>query len=231
MKEPTRTDTGAEKAKADRASVLSLADEQGLPVLDSGVCGGDVFAGRDLVVDAVVFAADRRGGYCGCGDRYGHYHCGVRAWRDGGGRMVAQWWSKKTSKALYLVPALSALLAVPPAVLCFFGPKSVTLPALGVAVFLIFLGTGPVNAATLNAVPGNLRATAMAGQLFTIHVLGDMLSPKLIGFISDRSNLRYGLAVDAGRDGDCGGDLLCGRAVCAAAALERRDDAAPVAGG
>ena len=41
------------------------------------------------------------------------------------------------------------------------------------AVFLIFLGTGPVNAATLNAVPSNLRATAMAGQLLAIHLFGD----------------------------------------------------------
>jgi Na+/melibiose symporter-like transporter len=33
----------------------------------------------------------------------------------------------------------------------------------------------------------------MAGQLFTIHVLGDAFSPKIIGIISDHSNLRYGL--------------------------------------
>ncbi len=119
--------------------------------------------------------------------------CGLGGTIAGGA--LAQWWSKRTGKALYLVPAISAALAVPPAVLCFFGPKSVTLPALGVAVFLIFLGTGPVNAATLNAVPAGLRATAMAGQLFALHVFGDMFSPKLIGFISDRSNLRLGLGV------------------------------------
>jgi hypothetical protein len=93
------------------------------------------------------------------------------------------------------VPALSALLAVPPALMTFFGPKSWTVPSLTLAVFLIFLGTGPVNAATLNAVPGNLRAMAMAGQLFAIHVFGDAFSPKLIGLVSDHSNLRYGLGV------------------------------------
>jgi hypothetical protein len=119
--------------------------------------------------------------------------CGLGGTICGG--VLAQWWSKRTPKALYLVPALSALLALPPAVVCFFGPKSMTLPGLGVAVFLIFLGTGPVNAATLNAVPANLRATAMAGQLFAIHVFGDAFSPKIIGIISDHSNLRLGLGV------------------------------------
>jgi len=117
--------------------------------------------------------------------------CGLGGTVVGG--MWAQRWSKTSGKALYYVPAISAALTVFPALLTFFGPKSLTLPSLGVAVFLIFLGTGPVNAATLNAVPANLRATAMAGQLFTIHVLGDAFSPKLIGIVSDHSNLRLGL--------------------------------------
>ncbi len=111
------------------------------------------------------------------------------------GGWLAQVWSRRTHKALYLVPALSAILTVPPAVLCFFGPRSLMVPMLGMAVFLVFLGTGPVNAATLNAVPANLRATAMAGQLFALHVFGDMFSPKLIGVISDHSNLRLGLGL------------------------------------
>jgi len=110
------------------------------------------------------------------------------------GGWLAQRWSRTTARALYLVPALSAVLTVPPAVLCFFGPKPVVVPALALAVFLIFLGTGPVNAATLNAAPAGLRATAMAGQLFVIHVVGDMPSSKIIGVISDHSNLRIGLA-------------------------------------
>jgi dipeptide/tripeptide permease len=85
------------------------------------------------------------------------------------------------------------LAAVPPALLCFFGPKPFTLPALTVAVFFIFLGTGPVNATTLNSVSAEVRATAMAGQLLVIHLLGDMTSPKIIGIVSDHSNLRIGL--------------------------------------
>ena len=110
------------------------------------------------------------------------------------GGTIAQKWSRTNSKALYLVPAISAAIAVPPALLCFFGPHNLTLYGLGAAIFLIFLGTGPVNAATLNAVRPEIRATAMAGQLFIIHALGDAISPPIIGAVSDRSNLNIGLA-------------------------------------
>ena len=114
------------------------------------------------------------------------------------GGVVAQRWSQKTPKALYLVPAISALLATPPALVCFFGPqvfgtRAYTLPALALAVFFIFLGTGPVNAATVNAVRPEIRATALAGQLLLIHALGDAISPRIIGAVSDHSNLAFGL--------------------------------------
>ncbi|MGF7180355.1 spinster family MFS transporter [Tunturiibacter psychrotolerans] len=109
------------------------------------------------------------------------------------GGTIAQRWSRTNSKALYLVPAISAAIAVPPALLCFFGPHNLTLYGLGAAIFLIFLGTGPVNAATLNAVRPEIRATAMAGQLFIIHALGDAISPRIIGAVSDRSTLNLGL--------------------------------------
>jgi MFS family permease len=109
------------------------------------------------------------------------------------GGIVAQRWSRTNSKALYLVPGISAASAVPPALVCFFGPHSLTLVGLALAVFLISLGTGPVNAATLNAVRPEIRATAMAGQLFIIHALGDMISPRIIGAVSDRSTLNLGL--------------------------------------
>jgi MFS family permease len=109
------------------------------------------------------------------------------------GGWIAQRWSHTSAKALYLVPAISSGIAVPPALLCFFGPPAYTLQGLAVAVFFIFLGTGPVNAATVNAVRPEIRATALAGQLFLIHALGDAISPRIIGVVSDHSNLNMGL--------------------------------------
>jgi predicted MFS family arabinose efflux permease len=111
------------------------------------------------------------------------------------GGWLAQRWLRTNHGALYLISAWSALLTVPFGVLCFFGPRVTMLPALGVAMFCIFLGTGPLNAAIVNAVPAAVRATAIAMELFLIHALGDTPSPRLIGMVSDHSTLATGLGL------------------------------------
>lgn len=111
------------------------------------------------------------------------------------GGWLAQRWLRRDHRALYWVCALGPALCTPFALLCFFGPVKTMLPALGVAQFMLFLGSGPVNAAIVNSVSAPVRATALAGQLFLIHLLGDVPSPRVIGFVSDRSNLRWGLGV------------------------------------
>jgi MFS family permease len=111
------------------------------------------------------------------------------------GGWIAHRWLRTNHRALYLVSAWSAALTVPPAVLCFFGPRSTMLPALSVAMVLIFLGTGPLNAAIINAVPAGVRSSAIAIELLLIHLLGDTPSPKLIGIVSDRSTLSFGLGL------------------------------------
>jgi MFS family permease len=200
MKEPQRTGQaldahGMPKTKMDKASVLSLLTNKAYLCSILGYAAVTFsLGGISWWMPSFLQRVDGRSiGEAGTIMGGITVVCGLGGTVTGG--VLAQWWSKKTEKALYLVPAISALLAVPPAVVCFFGPKSATLPALGMAVFLIFLGTGPVNASTLNAVPANLRAAAMAGQLFAIHVFGDAFSPKVIGLVSDHSNLRMGLGV------------------------------------
>ncbi len=111
------------------------------------------------------------------------------------GGWLAQIWMRSNRGALYLLSAWSALLAVPPALVCFFGPRWAMLPGFAVAEFCIFLGTGPLNAAIVNSVNAAVRATAVAMELFLIHALGDLPSPVLIGAISDRSTLALGLGV------------------------------------
>jgi MFS family permease len=195
MREPKRIEEAHEKAKADKSSVMSLLTNKAYLCAILGYAAVTFsLGGISFWMPSFLQRVDgREMGAAGTIMGGITVVCGLGGTIVGG--IVAQKWSKKTGKALYLVPAISAALAVPPALICFFGPKATTLPALGLAVFLIFLGTGPVNAATLNAVPANLRATAMAGQLFVLHVFGDMPSSKIIGIVSDHSNLRLGLGV------------------------------------
>lgn len=59
------------------------------------------------------------------------------------------------------------------------------------AELLLFLNTGPLNAALVGCVPASLRGTAFAVNIFCIHAFGDALSRTLIGQISDRAKTAY----------------------------------------
>jgi MFS transporter, Spinster family, sphingosine-1-phosphate transporter len=114
------------------------------------------------------------------------------------GGWIAQRWLKHDHRALYLVSAWSALLAIPFGAMAFFGPRAFLLPSVLLAEFCLFLNTGPLNAAIVNSAAASVRATAIAVNLFLIHALGDAPSPRIIGRISDHSNLRLGMGVTLG---------------------------------
>jgi len=49
----------------------------------------------------------------------------------------------------------------------------------------LFLSTSPVNIALMRAVPVERRASAMAANVFAIHLLGDLWSAALLGLFLD----------------------------------------------
>ena len=90
----------------------------------------------------------------------------------------------------------SAVFAAFPLCIAFtFSPSLlVTQICLGLAMLFLFMPTGPVNTIILEAVPSNLRASAIALSIFAIHAFGDLWSPLIVGNVSDNYlNLRYGL--------------------------------------
>ncbi len=76
---------------------------------------------------------------------------------------------------------LMAVLASDPAI--FWSGMFITL-------LLLFLNTGPLNAAMSNVLPPELRARGFGLYTMAIHLLGDGLSPTLIGVASDAVGLR-----------------------------------------
>jgi sugar phosphate permease len=55
------------------------------------------------------------------------------------------------------------------------------------------MSTGPINTMIVGCVPASLRSTAMAVNIFFIHLLGDALSPALIGWVADYKGLPFAL--------------------------------------
>lgn len=98
----------------------------------------------------------------------------------------------KTKGAYYLLSSVSMGLGIPVMMVGLFTHGRAMVPGIGVAGFLLLLNTAPLNAAVLNSVGAQIRATAIAANIFVIHFLGDALSPWLIGRVSDRSSLESG---------------------------------------
>ena len=106
------------------------------------------------------------------------------------GGYVADALRRRFREADLWVCGASALAAVPATLVVFLTWRpGLYLAALVVAQLLIFASTGPVNAAIVAEVPPAERASAVALSILAIHLLGDVPSPWLIGFLSDRSSL------------------------------------------
>jgi len=101
---------------------------------------------------------------------------------------------KRTDRAYFLLSAAGLILSVPfGAGALLFGNMHAALASLFVAEALIFLNTGPLNALIVDCTPVSVRSMAFAANIFFIHALGDAFSPTLIGYVSDRSDLKTAL--------------------------------------
>ena len=88
------------------------------------------------------------------------------------------------------VSGVSTLAAVPFAWVAFTArDRGVYTAAIVIAEILVFVSTGPINSAIINMVEPGRRATAVALSILAIHLLGDVPSPPLIGYVSDLSSL------------------------------------------
>src|SRR5438552_5950073 len=102
------------------------------------------------------------------------------------GGFAATAWQRRNRAGYALTLAISVLAAVPAAFMAFlFVARLPSVGWLAVALFLLFLSTGPVNTLILESVPANLRASAMAISIFMIHLFGDYRSSEIVGRLSD----------------------------------------------
>jgi MFS family permease len=116
------------------------------------------------------------------------------------GTFVGGWlgdYCARYSKQAYLwISAIATLIAAPFAWFALTATSSTLyLVCMVIAQLLLFLSTGPINASIVNLVLPTQRASANALGVFTIHLLGDVPSPWLIGLISDASSLSLAVKI------------------------------------
>ncbi len=113
------------------------------------------------------------------------------------GGLTATVWQKRSRSGYAGTLALSMLFGAPAAWVAFTAASQTTsMTALAVAMFCCFLGTGPINTLILESAPTALRASAMAGSIFIIHLFGDLWSPSIVGLLSDHwANLSKALLI------------------------------------
>jgi predicted MFS family arabinose efflux permease len=102
------------------------------------------------------------------------------------GHRSGEWARKRTARGYFWVAGVSLLVAAPCVLLMASAPGTVgTLVATFLALFFVLFNSAPLFTALVNGVPASLRASAVAFNLLAIHVLGDALSPPLVGMVSD----------------------------------------------
>lgn len=115
--------------------------------------------------------------------------CGAAGTYVGG--ILAARLLRRTSKAYYQLISGCFLAALPFCWLTLaFANTSGVLACLGVALTLLFMPTGAIAAALVATTHEKIRSMAFALNILIIHLLGDAISPTLIGWASDMWNLK-----------------------------------------
>ena len=89
----------------------------------------------------------------------------------------------------FLVSGVGMLVAFPIFIVMLFTPFPLAWVLMFAVVFLLFLNTGPSNAAIANVSFSNMRERAFALNIFIIHIFGDVAAFLIIGYVGGHTNM------------------------------------------
>jgi MFS transporter, Spinster family, sphingosine-1-phosphate transporter len=101
----------------------------------------------------------------------------------------------RVSGSYFLVSGLAMLLGFPFMLATLRAPFPLIWAMIFATCFCLFFNTGPTNTILANVTHPSLRAGAFALNIFVIHALGDVISPVVIGIISDRYDMHRAFVV------------------------------------
>ncbi|MGA7274551.1 MAG: MFS transporter [Candidatus Udaeobacter sp.] len=89
----------------------------------------------------------------------------------------------------FWVSGVGMLMACPFFIATLYIPFPAAWVAMFLAIFFLFLNTGPSNTALANVSLPAVRATAFAANIFVIHAFGDVQAFWLLGYIGGHTNM------------------------------------------
>ena len=114
------------------------------------------------------------------------------------GGIVADKLRPRYAGSYFWVSGIGMLIACPIFVVSLYIPFPAAWVAMFLAIFFLFLNTGPSNTALANVSLPAVRATAFAVNIFVIHALGDVQAFWLLGYIGGHTNIRVAFVFVSG---------------------------------
>ena len=105
------------------------------------------------------------------------------------GGVIADKLRSRLPGSYFWVSGIGMLIACPIFVMALYIPFPGAWIAMFLAIFFLFLNTGPSNAALANVSLPAVRATAFATSIFIVHAFGDVQAFWLLGYIGGHANM------------------------------------------
>ena len=105
------------------------------------------------------------------------------------GGIIADKLRSRIAGSYFWVSGIGMLIAGPFFIATLYIPFPAAWITMFVAIFFLFLNTGPSNTALANVSLPAVRATAFAVNIFVIHALGDVQAFWLLGYIGGHANM------------------------------------------
>ena len=105
------------------------------------------------------------------------------------GGIIADKLRSRVPGSYFWVSGIGMLIACPFFIATLYIPFPAAWITMFVAIFFLFLNTGPSNTALANVSLPAVRATAFAVNIFVIHAFGDVQAFWLLGYIGGHANM------------------------------------------
>jgi MFS transporter, Spinster family, sphingosine-1-phosphate transporter len=105
------------------------------------------------------------------------------------GGVIADKLRSRFAGSYFWVSGIGMLIACPFFIVSLYVPFPAAWIPMFLAIFFLFLNTGPSNTALANVSLPAVRATAFAANIFIIHAFGDVQAFWLLGYIGGHTNM------------------------------------------